>query len=152
MADLVRIAAIKSELQADPEALGYTAQATYDAADAPTQETLALADLALLSAVGQVVDVQTLSASQLFEAIDATEWGTVLDATDRDNVRLVLSLGDNIQIAPGTKARAMLSNALAGATSSLANLGVLGSRTVSRVEELAFGRVTAGDIQNARVL
>lgn len=144
MADPVRIAAIKAELEADPETLGYAAPNAGVEADA-------VADAALMAAAGQTVDVETLSASQLFEAIDATEWGSSLDPTDRDNVRLILALGDNIQIAPGTKARAMLSAALEGATNSLNALAVIGSKTISRAEELGFGRVTIGDIQAARV-
>ncbi len=144
MADPVRIAAIKAELEADPASLGYAAPNAGVEADA-------VADAALMAAVGQTVDVETLSASQLFEAIDLGEWNTTLDDIKRANVRMILSLGDSIQIAPGTKARTMMAAALVGATVSLAALGVIGSKTVSRAEELGFGRVTIGQIQSARV-
>lgn len=143
MADPVRIAAIKSELETDPETLGYAAPNAGVEADAVT-------DLALMDVVDRVVDVPTLSGSQLFEAIDDTEW-QLLTADEKQDIQFVVSLGDQIQIAPGTKARTMMARALAGHTNSLAALGVLGSKTVSRAEELGFGRVTIGDIQAARV-
>ncbi len=149
MADPVRIAAIKDELETGGAAA--TPPIAYAAPNAGV-EADAVADAALMAAVARVVDVETLSASELFEAIDATEWSDgTLDATDQANVRLILSLGDNIKIAPGTKARAILVAALTGATASLAALAVIGSRTVSRSEELKFGRVTIGQIQLARV-
>lgn len=143
MADPVRIQAIKDELTNDPAVLGY-------AAPNAGIEATAIADLALMNVVDRIVDVETLSASQLFEAIDATEW-TARTVDQKDDIRLVLALGDNIQISAGTKARAILQNALTGATTSLSNLGALGSKTVSRAEELGFGRVTIGEIQAARV-
>ncbi|MEE8598019.1 MAG: hypothetical protein V3S69_00605 [Dehalococcoidales bacterium] len=144
MSDLVRIQAIRDELDIDPAVLGYAAPNAGVEADA-------IADLALMSAVGQTVDVPTLSGSQLFEAIDDTEW-QALTVDEKTDVQFVVSLGDNIQIAPGTKARAMMARALAGSTASLAALGVLGSKTVSRAEELGFGQVHIGDIQHARIL
>ena len=148
MADPAKIAAIKVELETGGAAA--VPPIIYAAPNAGV-EADAIADLALMMVPDRAVDVETLSASQLFEAIDAAEWDTNLDATDRDNVRLVLSLGDNIQIAPGTKARTMMSAALTGAPNSLAALGVLGTKLVTRVEEIGLGRVVIGDIQSARV-
>ena len=106
MADPVRIAAIKVELETDPETLGYTAPNAGVQADAIT-------DAALMAIVGQVVDVPTLSGSQLFEAIDDTEW-QALAADAKSDIQFVVSLGDNIQISTGTKARTMLARALSG--------------------------------------
>lgn len=145
MADPAKIAALGSELVNDPLGLGYTVHNQPDWQN----EVNAAADLALIMAVNRPVDVETLSASQLFEAIDATEW-TARTADQKDDIRLVLALGDNIQISTGTKARAILQNALSGATASLANLGVLGTKNISRAEELDLGRLRIGDIQLAR--
>ena len=145
MADLVKIQALKDELVGDPLVLGYSDGIPWQ------DEVKAAADLALLSVVNRSVDVDTLSGSQLFEAIDDTEW-QALSADFKSDIQFVVSLGDNIQSAPGTKARAMLARALAGSATSLAALGVLGSKTVSRAEELSLGRVTIGMIQNARDL
>ena len=144
MSDIVRIQAISDELANDPATIGYAAPNAGVEADA-------IADLALLLAVNRTVDVETLSGSQLFEAIDDTEWGG-RTADQKSDIQFVLSLGDQIQIGTGTKARLILQGALAGATASLAALGVLGSKTVSRAEELGFGSVHIGDIQHARIL
>lgn len=148
MADPVRLAAIKAELETGGAAA--SPPIAYSAPNAGV-EADAVADLALMSAVDRTVDVPTLSGSQLFEAIDDTEWQT-LTADQKSDVQFVVSLGDTIQISPGTKARAMIARALSGQVNSLANLGVLGSKTVSRAEEIGLGRVTIGDIQSARIL
>jgi len=151
MADAQMITALGQELLLDPVGLGYAAHVQVNWQD----EANALADLALINALTRVVDVPTLSGSQLFEAIDNDEWDS-RTAAQKSKIQLIVSLGDNIQIAPGTKARAMLSSALAddggngAATVSLAALGVLGSKTVSRAEELGFGALKAGHIQLAR--
>lgn len=144
MADPVFLAALKQELVNDPVGIGYTAPNAGVEADA-------IIDGDLINTVNRLVDVQTLSASELFEAIDQGDW-SARTADQKDDIRLVLGLGDNIKIAPGTKARDILANALSGASASLANLGVIGTKTVSRAEELGFSRVTYGDIQNARLL
>jgi len=137
--------ALKNELVNDPETLGYSG--VTDFLDVASAE----ADATLISAVNRPVDIQTLSASQLFEAIDQAEWAG-RTADQKDDIRLVLGLGDNIQIAPGTKARDILANALSGATASLANLGALGTKNVSRGEELGLGVVGANHVQAARKL
>jgi len=146
MADPVRIAAIKSELEIDALGLGYAAPNAGVEADA-------IADLALMSVVNRVVDKETLSGSELFEAIDIDEWRDRSSGA-KDNIRLVIGLGDSIQIATGTKARLMMQDALQEsptAVNSLAELASIGSKIISRAEELDFGRVTIGDIQAARV-
>ena len=145
MADPAKVAALGSELVNDPLGLGYTVHNQPDWQN----EVNAAADLALITTENRPVDVETLSASQLFEAIDATEW-TARTAEQKDDIRLVLGLGDNIQISPGTKARNILQNALTGATNSLATLATLGSKNISRAEELELGRLRIGDIQLAR--
>lgn len=144
MADLVMVAALGAELTADPELLGYAAPPGYWA-----DETAAFADFALLTTVNRPVDVETLSASQLFEAIDNADWDS-RDAAQQAKIQLVVSLGDSIQIAPGTKARTILAAALTGATNSLANLAALGTKNVSRAEELGFSGLKVGHIQLAR--
>ncbi len=144
MADPAMITALGAELALDPETLGYAAPPGYWA-----DETAAFADFALITAVTRTVNVDTLSGSQLFEAIDDTEWQT-LTADQKGDIQFVVSLGDNIQISPGTKARTMLARALSGKAASLAALGVLGSKLVSRAEELGISGLKVGHIQLAR--
>lgn len=128
--------AIKAELDADPETIGYTGD---DAGD-----------LALLTAENRTVDKEIMSGSEIFEAITQSDWSG-RSAAQQADIKFVLSLGDSIQIAAGTKARAILQNALSGATASLTALGNISTKTVSRAEELGFGHLHLGNIQNARV-
>ena len=143
MADIARLQALQSELTADPDTIGYTGDDD--------------GDLALLVAVNRTVDVETLSGSQLFEAIDNDDWDS-RTANQQAKIQLVISLGDNIQIASGTKARAMMQAALADsggngiAQASLDALGVIGTKLISRAEELGLGSVHLGDVQNARTV
>lgn len=144
MADPAFIVSLGSELTADPEAIGYSAPpAQWD------DYAVALVDFNLMTAVNVTSDVATLSGSQLFEAIDDTEWQT-LTVDAKSDIQFVVSLGDNIQISPGTKARTMLARALSGQTNSLANLAALGSKLISRAEELGFSGLKVGHIQLAR--
>ena len=139
-----KIIDLGAELAGDPEILGYSAPPVD-----PFDEAAAAADMAIINAVNRPVNVETLSGSQLFEAIDDTEW-QALPADAKSDIQFVVSLGDNIQIAPGTKARTMLARALASSPTSLGALGVLGTKNVSRAEELGLGKVTIGNIQLAR--
>ena len=145
MADLAYIQTLADELTNDPLGLGYVSTAGVDWQN----EANALADLATLTTANRTVDVETLSGSQLFEAIDDTEW-QARTADQKTDIQFVVGLGDNIQISPGTKARAMMARALTGATASLSNLGTLGSKTVTRAEELGLSGLKIGHIQLAR--
>ena len=144
MSDPAFLAALKSELESDPQTLGYAAANAGVEADA-------IADHALLTTANRTIDRETMSGSEIFEAITASDWAS-RDVAQKDDIKFVLSLGDNIQIAAGTKARAILAAALSGATDSVNNLSTISQRTVTRAEELGLGRVTIGDIQNARLL
>ena len=79
--------------------------------------------------------VTTLSASQIFEAIDTNEY-TALNADHKEKVRMVLSLGDVIQIGPGSKARAFLLAAFGSGTATRAALTTMVQRQKTRREFL----------------
>lgn len=102
-----------------------------------------------LNALNRTVTVTHLTASELFEAIEDTDWDA-RTADQREKIKTILSLGDRINIAPGTKARTMMAAALSGATTSLANLGALESPVASRAAELGFPTVTSADVAAAR--
>jgi hypothetical protein len=106
---------------------------------------------ASLNTADRVVERTTLSASEMFEAIDPAEY-TSLSAADQDRVKLVLSLGDSIQISVGTKARTILEDVFAGVagTNTRPALGALVNETKTRGEEIGFGKVREGDVQDAR--
>ena len=129
---------LKDELDTDPLTRGYAGMT-----DAEVRDSINAAD--------RTVDRETMSGSEIFEAIDVTEWSG-RTADQKDDIKFVVSLGDQIQIASGTKARDMLQNALSGATNSIANLGSISTKAVSRAEELGLGFVKIGDVQKARAL
>lgn len=106
---------------------------------------------ASLNTADRTVERTTLSASEMFEAIDTGEY-QALSAADQDRVKLVLGLGDAIQISSGTKARTILEDVFAGAAGTLTRpaLGGLVNETKTRGEEIGFGRVREGDVQDAR--
>lgn len=137
MADVIRLAALRDELTVDPETIGYTGDDD--------------GDLALLMAVDRSVEKATLTSSEIFESIDREEY-EALSPLQQEQVRVVLSLGDNIQISSGTKARAWLLDAFVALTATRAALQSVATKTVSRAEELGLGSVHLGDVQNARTI
>ena len=102
-----------------------------------------------LNALNRTRTVTHLSASELFEAIEDSDWDA-RTADQREKIKTILSLGDRINIAPGTKARTMMASALTGATASLANLSALENPVASRAEELGFPFVISADVAAAR--
>jgi len=146
MADAAFIQALKDELINDPEALGYTVSPT-----PPGNEADALTDLALINAVNRTVERPTMTASEIFEAIDVSDYSALADPA-RLKVEIVLGLGDSIQIAPGTKARSFLLDAFPSPAADTTRnaLAAAAQKTVSRAEELGFGAVKPGHIQLAR--
>jgi hypothetical protein len=84
----------------------------------------------------------TLSASEIFEAIDTDEY-LALSATEKDRVNIVLNLGDSIQIGPASKARAFILAAFAGAAGAITRpaLAALAVEQISRATELFGGDI-----------
>ena len=102
-----------------------------------------------LNTVNRTLARDIMSASEIFEAITVADWDARTDI-QKEKIRLVLDLGDQINVGAGTKARLMLQNALTGATDSIANLSALASPAVSRAQELGFGVVTRFEVETAR--
>ena len=148
MADAVIIQALKDELTNDPEGLGYTVNPTPS-----DDQTAAIADAALMNVVNRTVNRETMSASEIFEAIDVADYVALADAEKR-KIEIVLALGDSIQISPGTKARPFLLYAFPSPAADTTRnaLATASQKLVSRVEELGLGVVKAGHIQLARTL
>ena len=155
MADLIRIQAIKDELVNDPVGLGYSdGNPWFD-------EAKAMADIAILNVVNRSDERESVTASELDEAIDENEEAAfAASGTDEDRIRAInrvfqiAGADGTVDIRSGTKARAKLELAFTGPGGPLtrANLGNLLSVTVSRADELSLGKITTGDIQNPRNL
>jgi hypothetical protein len=115
---------LKNELINDPLGRGYVAM------------TDAQAVTSLLTK-NRPKDKLTMTASQIFEAIDLTEY-TALSAADKGRVDVVLGLGDNIFIGPSSKARSFLAGAFSANTATRTALLNSAVELISRSTEL-FG-------------
>ena len=120
---------LKNELISDPLARGYAGMTDAQAAVS-------------LSTANRSKEYTTLSAAEIFEAIDVTEY-TALTTQKRANVDLILGLGDGIKIGTGTKARGFLVDAFGAGTATRTALIALASRNVSRAEEQFGGELPA---------
>jgi len=164
--------ALLNEFDTDPDAVGYAAmyaamptytkeltQAEYDALpnqamrDAYDAERAAWAAayavqnplfMAALNAPVPADDVTQLSASQIFEAIEQTDYDA-LDAAAQNRIELILKLGDNIEVGPGSKARAWLVAAFGAGTTTRDNLlSLVTNQTQPRWQALGLSLIKAG--------
>ena len=135
MVDKVTLAAITSELTTDPETIGYSGMTDQQAADA-------------MNLANRTLQRVTLSASEIFEAVEISDYNA-LDANQKERVGIVLTLGDNIQVGPGSKARAWLLDAFPNGT-TYNNLLNTVQYTGSRAEELGFPAVKLSWVEQAR--
>jgi hypothetical protein len=76
-----------------------------------------------------------VSASRVLEAIVAGGWNQ-LDAGERADVDTVLSMGDAIDLSPGSRARVLLTTAFAGHPATLEALETVGRQMTCRAAEL----------------
>ena len=88
----------------------------------------------------------SLSASQIFEAIDAAEFIGLAPAK-KARVDRILGLGAEIQTAPGSQARAELISIFGGSSTSITNLVAIANQRVSRTTEMGWPPITLGNLQ-----
>lgn len=130
---------LKTELTADPLAVGYSGMNDATAATSLNNH-----------GTGRTLPVDNFSSAEIFEMIDAAEFDALTTA-DKALVDRVLGLGDSILVSPASKARAVLLAAFGDGTASRATMVAAVSRTVSRAEELGLGFVYPGHVQTARL-
>lgn len=118
---------VRAELDADPLGRGYSSMS-----DSQVNEDLntEYRDVWIL-----------LTASAVLEAITASGWFG-LDASGREDVDSVLSMGTEIDLSPGANARALLETAFAGNAVTRAALVAAAKRTISRAAELGCAVTT----------
>lgn len=146
----INFTALKSEINTDPRAMGYAA--------AKASDTSLGALAALLNAPsnnaadnGAAGSTGLLPTYKFFEALDATEWAAQTTAK-QTLILQMLAVGSLDPTGPNT--RANVQNVLASGVNmptSIANLGAMVKRRLSRVEVL-FGvgtTVSATDCANA---
>lgn len=91
-----------------------------------------------------------LSASEIFESIDIPEYTALQNHTDpaeqrkAERVRIVLGLGDQIDVSPGSRARAWLMDAFGGGSVSITTMGGLLTQTQPRWQALGLAPIKEG--------
>jgi hypothetical protein len=137
MADLV---ALHSEIVSDPAALGYAGKNDQQVADLLNSTT-----------TGRTQARKTVTKNEILSAIRNADYPTTSaqDAIRWNKLNLMLSV-DTIDASSQNVKDTF--NAIFSGTPTLTNLSALGTRVVSRAEELGFGPITAGDVQQARVV
>lgn len=119
MADIERLA---SEIATDPLARGYAGMTDQQVADD------------LNTAYREIIR-SNLSGSTIFNAIVPSEFSG-LTADQQQLVRDVFSLGDAVDVGPGTNARTVLLDAFGAGTVTRDNLVAAVTVNVTRAEEL----------------
>ena len=128
---------LKTELTDDPLARGYSGMTEQAAADNLNTENRSRA-----------IDVVT--PSQLHKELDATEFAALAQA-DKDDLLTMLSLSDGqIIVSDPSFARTRLLAMFAGGSTTRSNLIAAFASDISRGEEIGFGLVRPGDVEEAR--
>jgi hypothetical protein len=125
------------ELDTDPLARGYSGMTDEQAATS-------------LSATDRTIPKQTMSGSEVLNAVDNAEWTALTDA-ERRTVFDVCHLGE--QLNPfGVEATLMI-GVFGGGSTTITNLAAARNLNVSRSQEIGFAPVArASDVQIARAL
>ncbi len=141
----IDLAALQTELNTDPQTLGYAAPPTplYD-------EATAIADAALINNENIASVKASLSGAEVFEATDATEFDALTDAQRSE--WLSLCAIDSMNPANGTPAAAAATRIFGGGSATLTALQSLRAENISRAQQLFGVAVQVGDIQAARQL
>lgn len=137
MANLVRIQAIRDELDTDPLVRGYAGMTNQQASDS-------------LNAVDQVRIRSSISGSEIFKATNSTEFDALTDAQRAEWLRLCAI--DEINPSNATPAAAIVARLFGGGSTTIGNLAALRNETVSRATVIGVGTVNIGDVENARSL
>ena len=139
---MANIRGIRNELDADPLGRGYATMTDQEVADS-------------LNTADREVIRSTLTGSTIFNAIVPSEFAA-LSADMKQFVRDVFSLGDAVDVGPGTNARTVLLDAFGNGTTTRDNLVAAVTFMQSRAEELnLLGRspeIGFAHVQQARAL
>jgi len=131
--------ALKNEFTIDPEGYGYAA---------PWAEGSVWKLANLINEIHPDIPIERtiVDTYEVFQCIVPAEWAA-LDATEKERIQLVLSLGKvNIK---DSNTRASLTTAFTGGTTTRTNLIALQTRPGSRAEQLFGTTVTWEDINAA---
>ena len=128
------IAALASELATDPLTRGYSGMTDVEAA-------------ASLNTADRTTNKASMTASEVYNAIDVTEWSALTD-TQREEIWNILHLGT---INPFGLESDRFTTIFPSPGDTLTALAAARKNDVSRAVEIGFGVVKVGHVQNARI-
>lgn len=125
--------ALNSELVSDPLSRGYAGMTDAEAA-------------ADLNTVYRTRNITSMSASQVLNKVDATEYAALADL-QKNTVWGLLGMGT---LNPWGVEATIIQQVFGGGSATVAALAASRTETISRAAELGLGVVTTGDVQKAR--
>jgi hypothetical protein len=126
-------AKLAAELSDDPLAVGYAGMTDKQAADS-------------LNAVNRTRNKTTMTASEVLNAIVISEWNALTDAQCQQ-IWDVLHIGD---INPFGVEATLFIAVFGGGSATIEALAAIRQEAISRADELGFGFIYPGHIENAR--
>lgn len=127
---------LRNELLADPVALGYAGKTDAQAAA-----------LIMATNTGRTLARRSVTKNEILNALVSSEMPATNSA---QALKLQIIMMCDTVDASNTNVRNMFGDIFAPGTTTRTNLLALGSRTVSRAEELSLGTVLEVDVQRAR--
>ena len=92
----------------------------------------------------------SMSGQELLEATDSTEYAALTDAAKSQ--WLSLCAQDTVNPEAGGVVQQIVVDIFGGGATTVTTLAAARQETISRAEELGFGTIVIGDVQNARAL
>jgi len=126
---------LAAELENDPLGWNYAAGTDKQVSDVLNAVTQSDHDALGFGTVARSVIRSNLSGSTIFNAIVPSEFAA-LTADQKQFVRDVFSLGDAVDVGPGTNARTVLLDAFGAGTTTRDNLVAAVTVNITRAEEL----------------
>ena len=90
----------------------------------------------------------TLSSAQIYEATVSADFQGLNDA-QKAYVRDVWGLGENVDVSPGSKARAVYVAIFGAESATITALQAMLTESITRGEEIEWGHVKVGHVQLA---
>ena len=129
---------LKAELTNDPLTIGYSGMTDVQAADSLND-----------AGAGRTQTIDTLTAVEVYEIIDTSEFNALTSAQQASLDR-ILGLGGDIVFVNPSKARGVMTSLFAGGTDTRASMVAALSSSISRAQELGLGKVKPGHVEEAR--
>lgn len=125
-----------NEIDTDPLTRGYDAMSNAQIAGS-------------LNTANRTRQRATLSSAEIYEHIDSTEF-QAKTAAQKEYVRDILGLGENISIGPTSKARTVMLAVFGGGSTTITALAAAAQENISRATELGLPTISEGIVIEAK--